>query len=414
MRILNISAQKPDSTGSGTYLAALVASQIAAGHEAAVLCGAAPGDTQGELDPAARVFTVPFETPELPFRICGMSDVMPYPSTRYRDLTPSMAAAFEQTFGTAIDHAVAAFKPDAIICHHLYLLCALVRERVWGIPVCGVCHSTDIRQMRTHGLAHDRIVAAVRCLDAVFSLHAEQAEEIEHVYGVDPSRIHVIGTGYDHRVFCRDVQTAKVPGSLVFVGKVCVKKGVESLVHAMGRFGEDSDAAYKVRPSRLLLVGGHGDTDEYERIARAARDSPVPVELAGRLSRDELVRAYREAEVFVLPSFYEGLPLVPIEAMACGCKVVMTDLPGVRPWIEATLPGAPVTWVMPPRMTDVDTPDVLDCPRFEHALADAVARSLAEPISSFDPSAVSWDACWARILEQLSNLKGGIDGRGHD
>ena len=82
MRILNISAQKPDSTGSGTYLAALVASQIAAGHEAAVLCGAAPGDTQGELDPAARVFTVPFETPELPFRICGMSDVMPYPSTR--------------------------------------------------------------------------------------------------------------------------------------------------------------------------------------------------------------------------------------------------------------------------------------------------------------------------------------------
>ena len=95
-------------------------------------------------------------------------------------------------------------------------------------------------------------------------------------------------------------------------------------------------------------------------------------------------------------------------------EVVMTDLPGVRPWIEATLPGAPVTWVTPPRMTDVDTPDVLDCPRFEHALADAVARSLAEPISSFDPSAVSWDACWARILEQLSNLKGGIDGRGHD
>ena len=103
MRILNISAQKPDSTGSGTYLAALVASQIAAGHEAAVLCGAAPGDTQGELDSAARVFAVPFETPELPFCICGMSDVMPYPSTRYCDLTPTMAASFERAFGAAID-----------------------------------------------------------------------------------------------------------------------------------------------------------------------------------------------------------------------------------------------------------------------------------------------------------------------
>ena len=410
MRILNISAQKPDSTGSGTYLAALVASQIAAGHEAAVLCGSAPGDTQGELDPAARVFTVPFETPELPFRICGMSDVMPYPSTRYRDLTPAMAAAFEQTCGTALDPAVAVFKPDAIICHHLYLLCALVRERVRGIPVCGVCHSTDIRQMLTHGLEYDRIVAAIRRLDTIFSLHAEQAGEIERVYGVDPSRVHVIGTGYDHRVFCRDGRVSKVPGSLVFVGKVCVKKGVESLVRAMGLFGEGADVARGARPSRLVLVGGHGDADEYGRIAQAAEDSPVLVELAGRLSRDELVRAYREAEVFVLPSFYEGLPLVPIEAMACGCKVVMTDLPGVRPWIEATLPGAPVTWVTPPRMTDVDTPDARDCPRFERALADAIAHALAEPISTFDPSAVSWDACWARILEQLVVLRGGIDG----
>ncbi len=405
MRILNISAQKPDSTGSGTYLAALVASQIAAGHEAAVLCGAAPGDTQGELDPAARVFTVPFETPELPFRICGMSDVMPYPSTRYRDLTPAMAAAFEQTFGTAIDHAVAAFKPDAIICHHLYLLCALVRERVRGIPVCGVCHSTDIRQMLTHGLAHDRIVAAVRCLDAVFSLHTEQAEETEHVYGVGPSRIHVIGTGYDHRVFCRDAQTAKVPGSLVFVGKVCVKKGVESLVRAVSLPIDDG-----VRPSGLVLVGGRGDDAEYARIERLTAASDVPVTLAGRLDSDGLVRAYRSSDVFVLPSFYEGLPLVTIEALACGCKVVATDLPGVRPWMEVMLPGAPVTWVASPRMTDVDTPVATDLPLFERALADAIAQALAAPPSTFEPSAVSWEACLARILKVVDLLKGGSYG----
>ena len=68
----------------------------------------------------------------------------------------------------------------------------------------------------------------------------------------------------------------------------------------------------------------------------------------------------RSSDVFVLPSFYEGLPLVTIEALACGCKVVATDLPGVRPWMEAMLPGAPVTWVASPRMTDVDTPVAAD------------------------------------------------------
>ena len=113
------------------------------------------------------------------------------------------------------------------------------------------------------------------------------------------------------------------------------------------------------------------------RIERLAAASDVPVTLAGRLDSDELVRAYRSSDVFVLPSFYEGLPLVTIEALACGCKVVATDLPGVRPWMEAMLPGAPVTWVAPPRMTDVDTPEAADLPLFERALADAIAQALA-------------------------------------
>ena len=405
MRILNISAQKPDSTGSGTYLAALVREQIETGHRAAVLCGAAPGDTQGELDRRAAVFAVPFESPELPFPICGMSDVMPYPSTRYRDLTPSMLKAFERAFAAAIDRAVAEFRPDLVLCHHLYLVTALARECVRGVPVVAVCHSTDLRQLRSHTLERDRIVSAVRRLDAVFALHAEQAEQIGLVCGVDADRIHVIGTGYDHRVFCRDASVARQPGSLVYVGKICFKKGVESLVRAVSLPIDDG-----VRPSGLVLVGGRGDDAEYARIERLTAASDVPVTLAGRLDSDGLVRAYRSSDVFVLPSFYEGLPLVTIEALACGCKVVATDLPGVRPWMEAMLPGAPVTWVASPRMTDVDTPVAADLPLFERALADAIAQALAAPLSTFEPSAVSWEACLARILKVVDLLEGGSYG----
>lgn len=405
MRILNISAQKPDSTGSGTYLAALVREQIETGHRAAVLCGAAPGDTQSDIPAGVPVYTVDFDTPELPFHICGMSDVMPYPSTRYRDLTPSMLKAFERAFAAAIDRAVAEFRPDLVLCHHLYLVTALARECVRGVPVVAVCHSTDLRQLRSHALERDRIVSAVRRLDAVFALHAEQAEQIGLVCGVDADRIHVIGTGYDHRVFCRDTSVARQPGSLVYVGKICFKKGVESLVRAVSLPIDDD-----VRPSGLVLVGGRGDDAEYARIERLATASNVPVTLAGRLDSDGLVRAYRSSDVFVLPSFYEGLPLVTIEALACGCKVVATDLPGVRPWMEAMLPGAPVTWVASPRMTDVDTPVAADLPLFERALADAVAQALAAPPSTFEPSAVSWEACLGRILKVVDLLEGGSYG----
>lgn len=336
MRILNISAQKPDSTGSGTYLAALVREQIETGHRAAVLCGAAPGDTQGELDRRAAVFAVPFESPELPFPICGMSDVMPYPSTRYRDLTPSMLKAFERAFAAAIDRAVAEFRPDLVLCHHLYLVTALARECVRGVPVVAVCHSTDLRQLRSHTLERDRIVSAVRRLDAVFALHAEQAEQIDLVCGVDADRIHVIGTGYDHRVFCRDASVARQPGSLVYVGKICFKKGVESLVRAVSLPIDDG-----VRPSGLVLVGGRGDDAEYARIERLTAASDVPVTLAGRLDSDGLVRAYRSSDVFVLPSFYEGLPLVTIEALACGCKVVRPICPAFVPGWRRCFPVLP-------------------------------------------------------------------------
>lgn len=91
----------------------------------------------------------------------------------------------------------------------------------------------------------------------------------------------------------------------------------------------------------------------------------------------------------------------------------MTELPGVRPWMEAALPGAPVAWVTPPTMVDVDTPDSRDLPRFERDLAQAIQDALDAPAPCFDTSGVSWDACSERILETVQRLleqKGGIDG----
>ena len=41
-----------------------------------------------------------------------------------------------------------------------------------------------------------------------------------------------------------------------------------------------------------------------------------------------LAEVFRQSDVFALPSFFEGLPLVTMEAMACGCKVVCSQIPG--------------------------------------------------------------------------------------
>ena len=77
MRILNISAQKPDSTGSGVYLSEMVRCELSAGHAAAVVAGVDASD-EPTLPEGAEPYFVRFNTVALPFNVCGMSDVMPY------------------------------------------------------------------------------------------------------------------------------------------------------------------------------------------------------------------------------------------------------------------------------------------------------------------------------------------------
>ncbi len=422
MRILCISAQKPDSTGSGVYLAETVRSMLSAGHEVAVIAGIDAAD-EPDIPRGAAFFPVRFNTPELPFDVCGMSDVMPYAATRYRDMTPDMVAAFRAAFRARIREAALAFKPDAVICHHLYLVCSVACEALdelagenWSpgwvradspqeqrpCAIWAVSHSTDLRQLQKHDLEKERIAEAVRSLDGIMALHEAQKAEIVDLFSVPASLVHVVGTGYNAGEFnARGARRQARPLRILYVGKICRAKGVESLVRSLDAL------PFEATEVELSLVGGYSDQEQYDRIVELARESRIPVRLHGRVSQDELVEAYRGAHVFVLPSFFEGLPLVTIEAMACGCRAVVTDLPGVAPWLCASLPGAPVDYVAPPRLVGTDQPVEEDLPAFEAALARTLARSLSQCAQNptegtgFDTTGVSWDSLARRMAALL-------------
>ena len=402
MNILHISAQKPDSTGSGVYLNETVRSLERLGHAQAVIAGIGPEDDP--VFPGGVLFrAVRFETDALPFPVVGMSNVMPYTATRYRNLTPGMVAQFKAAFERALDDVLDRFTPDLVICHHLYLLCGIIIRRIAqrassdsalaACTVCGLSHSTDIRQMRQISLERDFIRSGVQMLDRIYALHDAQAKEIIEVYNVDPSRIRVVGTGYNAGIFYeREGLRRSGSARLVYAGKIYRKKGVESLIRAFSAVCEHVPEAH------LTLAGGYNDLREYEEIVQLACDLALPAEFVGRLDQEELAAEYSKADVFVLPSFFEGLPLVAIEALACGCKAVLTDLPGLKPWIESFTQGGCIDFVEPPRLLDVDTPVEEDLPAFEKRLADALERALAKPRVPCDTSRVSWDSLATRLL----------------
>ncbi|MDO4265396.1 MAG: glycosyltransferase family 4 protein [Eubacteriales bacterium] len=389
MRILSITAQKPHSTGSGVFLTELVRGFSALSQEQAVLAGITEEDTVS-FPEEVRFYPVHFMTPALPYAITGMSDEMPYRSTRYRDLSPEMLRQFEAVFSEAVLKADREFQPELIICHHLYLLTALVRRLLPGRRIIGLCHGSDLRQLRKNPLMREEIIDGIRGLDCIYALHEAQRKDIIGLFGLKPETVRTLGTGYNSGIFHRmseeELQQEMQPAGqknpseqdlrddeirLLFAGKISEKKGVFSLIRALSKLPDG-------RKYRLMLAGGHGSTEEYESIRALAEKAPYPVGFPGRLNQEALAREMNLADIFVLPSFYEGLPLVLIEALACGMELICTDLPGIRPWMDENVPNHRGIFVTPPEMEHEDEPTAETLPLFEAALAEAIGQKASE------------------------------------
>ena len=396
MRILSLTAQKPDSTGSGVFLTELVRGFAAQGHDQAVLCGTVKGE-EIRLPADVAVYPVYYNSGDLPFPVCGMSDEMPYESTRYRDLSEAMTRQLMTAFRRTLTTAVAEFKPDVILCHHLYFLAALARELFRDIPVYGQCHGSDLRQLATNPWQGDWIKENVRELDGVFALHESQKKQICDIFGLPARRVTVVGTGYNSGVFFRDAEAKAARDSdkfrFFFAGKLSEKKGVHSLLRCLNHLENPEN-------TEILLAGGCGSEAELEKLKAMALESPCQVTFLGKLDQRTLAKGMNQSDAFILPSFYEGLPLVLMEAMACGLRTICTDLPGIRPWLDRALPENGTLFVTPPAMRNTDEPLPESLPDFEKRLAGAMdAVRQAKLPDEKQLAALSWDALCGRLID---------------
>jgi glycosyltransferase involved in cell wall biosynthesis len=122
---------------------------------------------------------------------------------------------------------------------------------------------------------------------------------------------------------------------VVCVGRLCRQKGQDVLLEAWPAVVRQMPAA------RLVLVGDGPDAD------RLHSGAPASVEFAGAAL--DAAPWYRAADVVVLPSRWEGMALVPLEAMACARPVLVTDVDGAR---ESLPPGHLPYCLVPPEDSD--------------------------------------------------------------
>lgn len=115
----------------------------------------------------------------------------------------------------------------------------------------------------------------------------------------------------------------KTPNSILYVGRIDKRKGIEFLIRSM---------PYVVQqiPDALLLVGGKGSDLEKMKSLVKRLDLERNVTFLGFIPDDQLNSLYNQAQCLVVPSIFEGFGMTVIEALAAGTRVVGTDVDGIR------------------------------------------------------------------------------------
>ncbi len=401
-RILHILSQRPSLTGSGVTIEALVRHSAEQGWDQRAIIGIPEGTELpdvGGLD-ASCIHPLRFGGEAIPYPIPGMSDVMPYESTRFSEMTPAMVETYRDRWRSHLESVRATFSPDVIHVHHIWILGSLVRDVFEEVPIVNHCHATGLRQMQLAPHLADAVVAGCRRNDRFAVLHGIHQEALSKALEVPRDRIHVVGAGYREDLFRPEpARRSSKPRRVLYAGKLSHSKGLPWLLDAFERVA----AAH---PDVVLEIAGSGGGPEAVALAERIQSLSPRVVGLGHVNQATLAERMQAAEIFVLPSFYEGLPLVLVEAYACGARVISTDLPGVRAELAPPLGDALIS-VDLPRIHGPDTPEPADLPAFVDRLEAALTRALSLEPSAVDPSRLApftWRAVHGRVAKIWSEL----------
>ncbi|MGB2601759.1 MAG: glycosyltransferase family 4 protein, partial [Candidatus Omnitrophota bacterium] len=149
-------------------------------------------------------------------------------------------------------------------------------------------------------------------------------------YGIPEAKIDEVGNGVDCDWFS-PAQGLKESNAeevvITYVGRLENRKNVDLLVRAAALL-DGQDTGFKLR------IIGEGEEEKRLRNLAISLGLEKRTEFLGRREGKDLLELYRTSSIFVLPSRYEGLPLVLLEAQACGLPAVVTAFSGAEKIIK--------------------------------------------------------------------------------
>lgn len=175
-------------------------------------------------------------------------------------------------------------------------------------------YDNDFRKQKRRAISQ---AAAVICISET------TRRDVQHFYGLDDNKLFVVPLAHSDSFLptAGDTGSAQRP-FLLYVGKRIHYKNFELLLNAYSQ--------WQGRQEVDLIVVTDSDWTPEERRRLTELDLASRVQLLTHIDDERLRSLYSQALAFVYPSLYEGFGIPLLEAMACGCAVVASDIPSTR------------------------------------------------------------------------------------
>ena len=196
----------------------------------------------------------------------------------------------------------------ATIHHPLFIDLENVIER-------GASFYSKAKAVMFYPLQMQRIVS--KRLDHIITVSEDSKRKNAHYFGVPLEKQTVAYNGLDRSIFRPLKNVRKKKGKILFVGNVeDGKKGFAYAAKALPLVKDD-----------ITLTVVDGGAPHHQKTDLLLKNLGIGerVEFTGKITEDDLVRHYNEAELALVPSTYEGFGFPAAEAMSCGTPVIASD-----------------------------------------------------------------------------------------
>jgi len=356
----------PPREGIGNYVYGLSTKLIEKGHKVTVITRGSWNKTQREVIDGIDVIKAPF-IPIYPFYI--------------------------HVHGMFVNKIFKSLESQIDVVHIHTPLSPLIQT---SLPIVTTIHTSILTNIRSIEVADPRSMIErimgrfvsypielklLKRSDMITTVSHHVAQELRE-YGVNPNEVTVIGNGVDETIFT-PIKNKTEDRYILYTGRLGYRKGLFDLIDCGKYICEKYPDVTFVIPGKGALLG-----KLQKRVEEI--DLQERFKFLGYVDRERLINLYQNATIHVIPSHYEGLPTVLLEAMACGLPVVATAVSGNLDVLSHGENGILISPKKPKEMADAVSM-LLDDDEMRRILGKAARRTIEERYT--------WDRTCQKILK---------------